>query len=263
MKHPQSILITGASSGLGSALALHYAAPGIRLFLGGRNEDRLKDIAAQCELKGASVDIAQIDVLDKVRMNSWISQVDKKVPLDLVIANAGISGGTGGGGLEPQEQAQQIFAVNVYGVNNTIYPALQVMRKRGKGQVAIVASVAGYYGFPGAPAYCASKAAVKVMGEGLRPSLAREGVEVNVICPGYIKTPMTDVNDFPMPFIMNADRAADIIARGLARNKARITFPWPLRWMVWIVANMPSFMTDYLLARLPTKKAIEFEKPKM
>jgi len=254
IENPASVLITGASSGLGAALAEHYAAPGVRLYLGGRNKDRLKETQKLCEDKGASVDIAIIDVLDKVGMESWIDTIYGKVPLDLVIANAGISGGTGGDGFEPQEQAQQIFAVNVYGVNNTIYPALTRMREKGQGQVAIVASVAGYYGFPGAPAYCASKAAVKVMGEGLRPEYRKHGVAVNVICPGHIKTPMTDVNEFTMPFMVTPEKAARIIAKGLSNNKARITFPWPMRWIVWTVSSLlPHCFLDWMTGKLPTK----------
>ncbi len=252
---PKSILITGASSGIGAALAYHYAKEGVHLFLGGRNEERLKAVAKKCEKKGAKVSTAIGDVLDNISLRNWIEQADKHAPLDLVIANAGISAGTGGNG-ESQEQAQMIFAINVYGVNNTVYPAMEIMKKRGHGQIAIISSLSGFYGFPGAPAYCASKAAVRVMGEALRADLRPHGVKINVICPGYVKTPMTDANDFPMPLMVETDKAAAIIARGLEKNKARISFPFAMRFLIWLIFNLPAFLVDRLLGNLPRKDSL-------
>ena len=127
------------------------------------------------------------------------------------------------------------------------------MRPRGRGQIAIMASLAAFRGFPGAPAYCASKAAVRVWGEALRGHLHADGIGVSVICPGYVKTPMTAVNDFPMPMLMSAERAARIIRRGLTRNKARIAFPWPMAAMVWLLAALPPGWTDPLLRAMPGK----------
>jgi short-subunit dehydrogenase len=127
------------------------------------------------------------------------------------------------------------------------------MRPRRRGQVAIMASLAAFRGFPGAPAYCASKAAVRVWGESLRADLAAEGIGVSVICPGFVKSPMTAVNRFPMPFLVETDRAAETIRRGLARGKARIAFPWPLYALVWTLAALPPGLTDRLLGGLPRK----------
>jgi short-subunit dehydrogenase len=127
------------------------------------------------------------------------------------------------------------------------------MTARGHGQIALMASLAAFHGFPGAPAYCASKAAVRVWGEALRGEYAAKGVGVSVICPGYVKTPMTDANDFPMPFLMSPERAASIIMRGLARNKARIAFPWPMYAAIRLIAALPPGLTDPLFARLPKK----------
>ena len=127
------------------------------------------------------------------------------------------------------------------------------MRLRGAGQIAIVSSIAGYRGMPGAPAYSASKAAVMAYGEALRGELAGEGVAVTVICPGFVKTPMTAVNDFPMPFLMEAERAARIIRRGLARNAALITFPLPMRLAAWWMRVLPSGLVTRLLANGPKK----------
>jgi short-subunit dehydrogenase len=247
------ILITGASSGIGRALALAHATAGTRLTLGGRDMARLGDAAETCRAAGATVETAVADVTDREAMARLVEAADDARPLDLVIANAGISAGTGAAGAEPPEQARRIFATNLDGVLNTIDPAVDRMRPRGRGQIGIMSSLAAFRGFPGAPAYCASKAAVRVYGEALRGHLAAQGVGVSVICPGYVESPMTAVNDFPMPFLMPADKAARIVARGLARNRARIAFPFPLYAAVWLLATLPPALTDPLLRRMPEK----------
>ena len=212
------ILITGASSGLGAALAISMAAPGIRLSLTGRDNNRLSGIAATCSTLGAQTVTSVFDVTDADAAKSCVDTADDAFPLDLVIANAGISAGTGRGG-ETAIQARAIFAVNVNGVANTILPTISKMRPRGHGQIAIMSSLAGFIGFPGAPAYCASKAAVRVWGESLRGELAGTDIGVSVICPGFVRTPMTDRNPFPMPFLIEPEKAARIIVSGLAQNQ--------------------------------------------
>jgi short-subunit dehydrogenase len=247
-----SILITGASSGLGAALALAYAAPGARLALGGRDAARLGDIAERCRRAGALAECAVVDVTDRAGMAAWVAGADAAVPLDLVIANAGISAGTGRGE-ETADQIRRIMAINVDGVLNTVLPAVPAMVARGRGHIALMASLAGFRGFPGAPAYCASKAALKVWGEGLRGDLAAKGVGVTVVCPGYVDTPMTRVNRFPMPLLMDAERAAALVRRGIERNRARIVFPWPLALAAWLAGTLPPTWLDPFLARLPRK----------
>lgn len=252
MPAPRSLLLTGASSGIGRALAVAYAAPGMTLFLGGRHSGRLEAVAAECRAKGAEVDARCLDVADRAAVKAWVEEADGVAPLDLVIANAGISAGTGGGG-ESEEQVRRIFAVNVDGVVNTVMPALPMMRARRRGQVAVMSSLAGFVGFPGAPAYCASKAAVRLWGEALRGWLAPEGVQVSVICPGFVESPMTAVNTFPMPWLMPADRAARLIVRGLAANRPRIAFPWPMYALVRLLAAVPPGLLESITARLPKK----------
>ena len=249
---PRSILITGASSGLGAALARHYAASGAHLVLVGRHEGRLAEVAADCRRLGGSTEIRSADVVDTRAMSDLIAAADSATPLDLVIANAGVSAGTLGGP-ESSEQVRRIFAINVDGVVNTVQPAIEAMRARGRGQIALVSSLAGFRGFPGAPTYCASKAALKVWGEALRGSLHGEGIAVSVVCPGYVETAMTAKNDFWMPLMMSAGKAAGIIARGLARNRARIAFPWPLHAAVTLIAMLPPGWLDPLMRRLPAK----------
>src|SRR5690348_4082420 len=250
----ESVLITGASSGLGAALAEAYAAPGVSLWLGGRDETRLAAVAASCRGRGADVAADIVDVTDRDAMERWIGKCEGIRPLDLVVANAGISAGTGGlakdGGIEAPSQAQRIFAVNVTGVFNTVEPAVALMRRHAqrpnvphsacRGQIAIVSSLAGFHGFPGAPAYSASKAAIKAWGEAIGPILATEGVGVSVICPGFVATPMTATNDFRMPFLMTAEAAARRMRQGLARNSPLIAFPWPMHAGVWLLRALPA-----------------------
>jgi short-subunit dehydrogenase len=251
-RSPTSILITGASSGLGAALALGYARPGVRLALSGRNRARLETSARACLARGAEVDAQAIDVTDRAAMADWILRTDEACALELVIANAGISAGTGGGA-ESAEQTRAILATNIDGLMNTVLPALDRMRPRRRGQIALMSSLAAFRGFPGAPAYCASKAAVRVWGESLRGELIPFGIALSVICPGFVDTGMSAVNRFPMPFLMSAERAAGHIRRKLERGAARIAFPWPMTAAIWCLAALPPGLTDLLLARLPRK----------
>lgn len=247
----RSILITGASGGIGAALAQAFAAPGVHLALGGRDPARLEGVADACRRAGALGQGESVDVTDRAAMTKWVLGVDRGAPLDLVIANAGTAGPGGDGG---PEAARTIFAVNLDGVLNTILPILPAMAARGCGQLALMSSLAGFRGLPSAPAYCASKAAVRVWGEALRGRLGRQGITVSVICPGFVRTPMTAGNPFPMPLIMAPERAAAIIRRGLLRRRARIAFPLPLYWGVRLLQALPPGLADRRLARLPDKE---------
>lgn len=252
MQHPSTILITGASSGIGEALAHAYAAPGVFLALAGRDADRLGAVAQACTGRGARVVTCTADVTHGAGLKAWIETVDEQTPLDLVIANAGTSAGTGGGA-ETAAQARQILSVNVDGVLNTVFPVLPRMVARGRGQIALMSSLAAFRGLPGAPSYCASKAFVRVWGEALRPDLVRQGVQLSVICPGFVVSRMTARNPFPMPLLMPAERAAAIIKRGLARDRARIAFPLRMYLATRLLAAIPPGWVDGLLARLPRK----------
>ena len=201
-------------------------------------------------------ELAAIDVANGAAIAQWISQADDRVPLELVIANAGVSAGTGTAG-EPLDQAQRIMAINVDGVINTVHPALERFTLRqgkdAKGQIAIMSSLASFRGFACAPAYCASKAAIRNYGEGLRNAYARAGIGISVICPGFVHSRMTEQNKFPMPFIMAAERAARIIRRGLASNRGRIAFPWQMYGAAWLVQALPPWTTDRFMRSLPAK----------
>ena len=253
MEPPRSIVITGASSGIGEALALAYAGPGVALALTGRDGDRLAAVAAACRARSAEARADVIDVVDRSAMARWLTDIDTATPVDLVIANAGIGAGSADG-TESADQVRRVFAVNLDGAFNTVLPLLPAMIGRGRGQIALMSSLAAFRGFPGAPAYCASKAALRVWGEALRGDLRRHGVRLSVICPGYVASRMTARNKFPMPFLMPAERAARIIMRGLERDRARIAFPFPTYVMAWLLGGLPPGLTDPLLRRLPRKQ---------
>lgn len=242
----QSVLITGASSGIGAALARRYAARGTRLALTGRDGARLAAVAEACRAAGATVEAATLDVTDRAALAAWIDAIAAQRALDLVIANAGIAGGSG---WESEDDTHRLFAVNLTGVLNTVYPALSHFLARGAGQIALMSSLAGYRGLPDAPAYSASKAAVKALGEAWRGRLAPRGVHVSVICPGFIATPMTAGRRFPMPFLMSVERAAEIIISGLARDRPCIGFPWPMAAAAWLLATLPAGAADRILRR--------------
>ncbi|MBT5945676.1 MAG: SDR family NAD(P)-dependent oxidoreductase [Rhodospirillaceae bacterium] len=226
--NPRHVLITGASSGIGAALAVALAAPDRRLSLGGRDITRLDAVAVACRAKGALCETHQADVTDKESMATWLGDADAEQALDLVIANAGISGGTGKRGNATDVSDGEIFATNVDGVVNSVEPALARMLARNAGQIAIMSSLASFRAFGRSPAYCASKAAVRFYGEGLQRAHRDSDVKIGVICPGFVRSPITDANDFYMPMLMDTDHAARRIVRGLAAGKSRIAFPLPL-----------------------------------
>lgn len=256
MQNPKIIIITGASSGIGAALALYYAGAGIALGLTGRDAARLEAVANACQRKGASVEARVISVTDRARMAEWIAAFHARHgQLDLVIANAGISGGTGGAPTvgEDPDQVRNLFATNVDGVLNTVEPVLPIMAAQKAGQIAIMSSLASFGPWPGAPAYGATKAAVRLYGEALAGSVRNKGIEVSVICPGFVRSNMTAVNDYPMPFLIDADRAAARIAAGLAAGRVRVAFPWPAYLIAGALGLLPPGLSTRFLAKLPKK----------
>jgi short-subunit dehydrogenase len=237
---PRTIVITGASSGIGKALAAHYAVGGHTLGLIGRHAKRLYEVADSCQARGATVSTATIDVCNRDQLAAWLAAFDARAPIDLLVANAGIMGGLAPQtDLEQPETSYTLFATNVIGVLNTIHPILPIMVRRGAGQIAILSSLAGLIPLPDAPSYAASKAAVLNFALSLRTHLYDKGVKVNVICPGYVSTPMTAQEHGWKPFEMSAERAAMLIARGLDRDKAVIAFPWLLAFLTRIGALLP------------------------
>jgi len=247
MRQFKSIVITGASSGIGEALALDYAAPGVALALTGRDEARLQAVADACRAKGATVDAGQIDVTDREALAAWLVGFDDRHPVDLLIANAGISIDKDNSSLDDFSIVRKTMAVNLDGMLNTIEPLVGRLIARGQGQIAVVSSLAGFIGLPYSASYNASKAAVRVWGESIRYVLKKSGIGVTVICPGFVVSRMTAEAPFKMPFLMTSARASAIIRRGLAANKARIAFPVPTKAAIWFGALLPGGWTARLL----------------
>lgn len=251
----QRAVITGASSGIGAALAQCYARRGTNLLLTGRNRDRLLAIKQTCEGFGVAVTADPVDVRDAVAMREWLLARDDEAPIELVIANAGVSGGTSGVAADNRmERDAQIYAVNILGIRNTVDPLVERLRERRRGQIGLVSSMAGFRGLPSAPAYAASKAWVKSYGEGMRGRLRSDGVGVSVICPGFVDSRITEANKFYMPMKIDADRAAQLIHSRLAKNRALIAFPLPMYLLVRGYAALPNWLIEPVLTRLPRKE---------
>lgn len=254
--HPRHILITGASSGIGEGLAITYARHGVTLYLTGQNKERLESVAKRCQEKGATIFTNTVNVCDRTAMNQWISTICAEYPLDLVIANAGISGGFDGQSLDRITDDYKIFDTNLNGVLHTIYPALPSMITRQSGHIVIISSLASFMPMPSAPAYAASKAAVRFYGEALATKLAPHNIAVTVICPGFIKSRMTDKNSFPMPFLMETDTATRYIIQKIDQKARRVIFPWPMSLMVKTLSILPAVLTHAIFAWLPDKKSL-------
>lgn len=247
MKIFTNIVITGASSGIGEALALDFADAGIALALSGRDGPRLQAVAQACRNKGAVVDARQIDVADREALAAWLLEFDTAYPVDLVVANAGISIDKDNSSLDDFSVIRKTLDVNVGGVLNTVEPLLARMIARKRGQIGIVSSLASFIGLPYSASYNASKAAVRVWGESIRYVLKKDRVGISVICPGFVVSRMTAQAPFKMPFLMSAERASKIIRRGLGHNKARIAFPVGTKAAVWLGSLLPGSWTARLL----------------
>lgn len=245
-----AIVITGASSGLGAALAKAYARPQVALGLLGRDLQRLEATAQACEAKGAGVNSAAIDVTDAPAMASWLCQFDCRYSVDLLVANAGISAGPDPE--SPSEGAEGVerqIRVNLLGAIDTVEPLLPALCSRGHGRIAVIASIAAYRGLPYSPGYCASKAGLRAYAEALRPRLEQHNVGVTVVCPGFFDSPMTDRFDGPTPFLLSSDAAARIVKRGIDRGRRRVAFPLPLVLGLQFCDLAPAMIGDAILRR--------------
>ena len=244
----ENIIITGASSGIGAALAIKYAQKKIRLGLIARNSIALERIAQQCRGLGAQVEIGVLDVCDVDRLSEWIKDFDQKYPVDMLIANAGVANTLGNNG-EPEawDAIKMVINTNLYGVLGSVESLIPLMIQRQRGCLVLMSSLAAYRGLPLTPSYCASKAAVKSYGEALRGWLKVYGIQVTVVCPGFVESDMSDRFPAKKPFLMSAQRAADIIHRGVNQRKACIAFPFPLNLGSWLLGIIPSALADIIL----------------
>lgn len=253
MRRALNILITGASSGVGEALAIACARDGAEnLFLCGRNADRLTMVAEKCSRRGnGRVHVRVVDVTDEAAMRAWVGECDAIAPLELVFANAGV-----GTGIENEANVRRTFATNINGCLNTVLPALAAFRngvRRRRRQIVITASIAGYAPLSTCPAYAATKASVKNWALSLRGMLKREGIFVSALCPGFIRSRITDRNTCPMPFFMEADKAARIILDRVDHNVGLIAFPWAMRFASWLLSVLPWRAAEFISGILPEK----------
>ena len=245
------VFLTGASSGLGEALARHYARQGAVLGLVARRGELLQSLAASI---GTSCQLFPADVRDAAGMRQAAAEFTARhgTP-DIVIANAGISIGNLTEEPDDVEVFREILDVNVLGMVNTFQPFIEPMRAQRRGSLVGIASVAGIRGLPGATGYSASKAAAIRYLEGLRVELRRSGVAVTTICPGYVKTAMTAKNPYPMPFIIDADDAARRFVRVIAARRRVAIIPWQMAIVGSLLHVLPVAIYDALAAKAGRK----------
>ena len=248
MSAPHTVLITGASGAIGGALALAYAAPGTRLLLHGRRLAALERLAERCRARGAEVECHDVPLTDDARLAAWLEDLAARCLPDIVILNAGQNCHvTGPGELEPWAEVSDMLAINLrvpMAMANLLAPRLV---ERGSGQLVLISSLAAWHGLPTTPGYSASKAGLKAFGEGLRGHLAPHGVGVSVVLPGYVSSPMCAAMPGPKPWEWPPEKAARVIQRGIARNRARIGFPFPLSFGCWWLAVLPAGLSQRLL----------------
>lgn len=238
--------ITGASTGIGRALALRLAREGWRIAASARNPETLQALAAE---GGGAIHIFPLDVTDAARSASVVVEIERALgAIDLAVLNAGTHTPSPADGFDASA-VRCLVDVNLMGAVNALAAAMPTMIRRKGGQIAVVASVAGYRGLPSAAAYCATKAGLIALAESLKFDLDRHGVKIQVINPGFVRTPLTDRNRFSMPFLMEPEAAADRIVRGLAGNAFEIAFPSRFAWILKLIGLLPDRLYFSLMAK--------------
>jgi short-subunit dehydrogenase len=244
------VLITGASSGIGRALAVRYAREGARLALFGRNEARLAETAEACRAAGGTAETYSVDVADRETMREALTKAQDSGAFDVLVANAGLSTGpTPGFVLEHPDALRAVLAVNILGVINTLEPTVPPMAKRGSGMIALVGSMTGLRGLPFSPIYSATKAAIHSYATSLRGTLAPRKVDVSLIVPGWVDTPMSQRVKSWKASMITDDQAAEIIWSGLEKRKAVIAFPLYMYVLLRFFDLLPPRLVDFFMLR--------------
>lgn len=243
----QVAIITGASSGIGWALAQTLAAEGCKVGLVARRREQLAALAGEIEKHGGTTAFAVADVAEREQTAAAIREVAARLgPVDLLIANAGVGAPTT---IEPFNvgDIEKMFRVNLLGVVYSLEAVLPQMLERRRGHLAAISSLAAYKGLPGESGYTSSKAAVNVFMDGLRVQLRSKGIAVTTICPGFVKTPMTEVNEFKMPWLLTAEEAARRIVRALKRKRKVYNFPWQMALFMKLARWAPDWLLDRMM----------------
>lgn len=234
------VAITGAGSGIGYALALFHAKAGDVLFLAGRNPEKLELIKSACQAEGVDVFLCELDVRSKDQVKSWLEEIAATGSIDIVYANAGITNGVENGEkLERLDDLEVLLQTNLAGAIYTLSAAAEIMIAQGHGHLVAVSSLAAYAGFSGSPAYCASKAGLKIYCESLQRLLKSENVDLTVVYPGYVTSPMSERVTTAKPMTISAGKAAELIAGAAAQKKTQYGFPWLLWTGVRILSVLP------------------------
>ncbi|WP_175720851.1 SDR family NAD(P)-dependent oxidoreductase [Burkholderia anthina] len=245
------VVITGASAGIGRALALAYAQHDTVLGIVGRNKEQLASTAAACRARGAKVIVGVVDVRESDPIRVWLHRFDNQYPIDLLIANAGVASTlSSASDWENLDRIATVVDTNFYGAMHTVLPVVERMRTRKYGRIAAVSSVAALRGMAISPAYCASKSAIKAYADSVRPLLKRDGIGVSVILPGFVKTSMSDVFPGDKPFMWTAEQAAAYIRRKLDVGRPEIAFPGLLAFGMRILTLLPITLADTILDKL-------------
>lgn len=247
--HDKTVMITGASSGIGRGLAVELSRRGARVGLIARRADALAELVREIEKANGKAIALPADVMDAVSLNDAASQLRNAFgPIDVLIANAGVGATVDGAELKGSSVAG-VINVNVLGAANSVEAVVPEMVKRGTGQLVVISSLAAYRGLPKSAAYCASKAAVSAFFESLRLDLKPRGIDVTIIHPGFIKTPLTAGRHAQMPFLMELDDAVMKIIGAIEKRKKSYAFPWQLASIVRAGMIMPNFMYDWISRR--------------
>lgn len=245
----KTVLITGASSGIGEALAVEFGRRGASVALAARRGEVLREVAGKVEAAGGSALAVAVDVCDAGEVREAVSKVIERFGrVDVLIANAGKGEVTRAREFDIETVAQ-VLSVNVLGAMNSVAAVLPGMLERGGGQIVGISSLAAYRGFPGSGAYCASKAALSTFFESLRVELRPGNIYVTTIHPGFIDTPMTRGRNRKMPFLLDAERAAQLMLRAIEARRRTYAFPWQLATIARVGRWLPAALYDRMLAR--------------
>jgi len=257
--------ITGASSGLGRGLAVRLSNDGYKIGLSARREAALAEAAAEIEAAGGTAAVFPCvfpcDVGNREAVSAAVRACEEEYgPVDLLLANAGVSINTRVDAFDAGE-VERVLRTNLLGAVYATEAVLPGMLARGRGHIVAVSSVAGFGGLPMSAAYSASKAGMTTFFESLRIDLRGSGVDVTVINPGFVKTPLTAHNRHPMPFLMELEPAVERMARAIRGRKKSLSFPWQLAGVVWVARLLPRWAYDWLASRVDRRKAPEAGGP--